>query len=318
MNRLPTAALFALAVLVWGTTWHAIVYQIEHGSPEFGVALRFALAGALALGLAVAQRQRLRLPLRAHALLVLQGVFMYALAYLCVYHAELHVPSGLVAVGYSASPLLAGVGAWALWRTPLTRRFLAGGVVGVAGVALIFWPELGAAGDRPQAGLGLAFTAAAVALSAVGALAASRNRLHGIAFWPAMGWAMLYGAAVAGAVHLWQVALADPPGSVPPWPQGPLPWSWWVSLAYLSVAGTVVAFAAFLTLQQRLGPGPASTVGVMTPVVALAVSTAFEGYRPDLFTLAGAALAVLGNVWMLRAGPGARAPVSPAGARAAE
>jgi drug/metabolite transporter (DMT)-like permease len=76
--------------------------------------------------------------------------------------------------------------------------------------------------------------------------------------------------------------------------------SWWWSLAYLSVAGTVVAFAGFLTLQQRLGPGKAATVGVMTPVVALAVSTALEGYRPDAHTAAGAALAILGNVLMLR------------------
>jgi drug/metabolite transporter superfamily protein YnfA len=73
-----------------------------------------------------------------------------------------------------------------------------------------------------------------------------------------------------------------------------------LSLAYLAVAGTVVAFGGFLTLQQRLGPGKAATVGVMTPVVALAVSTALEGYRPDAYTAAGAALAILGNVLMLR------------------
>jgi drug/metabolite transporter (DMT)-like permease len=76
--------------------------------------------------------------------------------------------------------------------------------------------------------------------------------------------------------------------------------SWWLSLAYLCLAGTVVAFACFLALQQRLGPGKAATVGVMTPVLALAVSTAFEGYRPDGHTIAGALLAIAGNVLMLR------------------
>jgi drug/metabolite transporter (DMT)-like permease len=81
--------------------------------------------------------------------------------------------------------------------------------------------------------------------------------------------------------------------------------SWWLSLAYLAVAGTVVAFAGFLTLQQRLGPGKAATVGVMTPVVALVVSTALEGYRPEALTAAGAALAILGNVLMLRPDAGA-------------
>jgi drug/metabolite transporter (DMT)-like permease len=62
----------------------------------------------------------------------------------------------------------------------------------------------------------------------------------------------------------------------------------------------VIAFGAFLTLQHRIGPGKASTIGVMTPVVALAVSTAFEGYEPGWPALAGALLTIGGNVLMLR------------------
>ena len=289
MTRLPSPWLFALVVLIWGTTWHAIVYQLAHTSPEFGVSLRFGLAGCMVLALAAWRGDKLLVPWRAHGLLALQGIFMYALAYLCVYHAEQHVPSGLVAVGYSASPLLAGLSSWALWRTPLTGRFLLGGAFGVAGVALIFWPELGASSARPSAGTGLAFTVGAVLLSAAGALAASRNARWALAFWPALGWGLLYGALASTVA--WALT------------RQPLVWptaaSWWWSLAYLSVAGTVVAFAGFLTLQQRLGPGKAATVGVMTPVVALAVSTALEGYRPDAHTAAGAALAILGNVLML-------------------
>jgi drug/metabolite transporter (DMT)-like permease len=296
-----TGRLFLLAVLIWGTTWHAIVYQLAAGSPAFGVTLRFAIAGVLALGIAAARGDTLRLPVRAHGRLALQGAFMYSLSYLCVYHAELHVPSGLVAVGYSASPLLAGLASRALWGTPVTRRFLVGGVLGVAGVAVIFWPEVGASGARPQAALGLAFTVAAVLLSAIGSLAASRNGALGLAFWPALGFSMLYGAALssvglAGEPIVWPAAL-----------------SWWVSLAYLSLAGSLLAFAAFLTLQQRVGPGRAATIGVMTPVVALAVSTAFEGYRPGWLTLAGVLLAVAGNRLMLTDGRAVRG-----GARAAE
>jgi drug/metabolite transporter (DMT)-like permease len=75
--------------------------------------------------------------------------------------------------------------------------------------------------------------------------------------------------------------------------------SWWLSLAWLALFGSVLAFACFLTLQDRLGPGPAGTVGVMTPLIALVVSLAFEGFRPDLLTALGAALAALGNALML-------------------
>jgi drug/metabolite transporter (DMT)-like permease len=295
MTRWSNLQLFGLAVLIWGTTWHAIVYQVAGTTPEFGVTLRFALAGVLVLALAAGRGERLRVPAATQALLALQGVFMYSLSYLCVYHAEQHVPSGLVAVGYSASPLLAGLGAHALWRRPVTARFVAGGLAGVAGVALIFWPELGAASARPTAALGLGYTVAAVVLSAVGSLAASRNAHWSLPFWPAMGWSLLYGAGASALV----LALSRQPLHLP------AAASWWLSLAYLSVAGTVLAFGAFLTLQQRLGPGKASTVGVMTPVVALAVSAAFEGYRPDAYTAAGALLAIVGNGLMLR--PDARA-----------
>jgi drug/metabolite transporter (DMT)-like permease len=291
MTRLPTWQLFALAVGIWGTTWHAITYQLAGTPPEWGVALRFALAALTVLGYAAWRGERLRYPWRAHALFALQGVFMYALAYVCVYHAERHVPSGLVAVGYSASPLLAGLGARALWGTPVSRGFLFGGAFGVAGVALIFWPELAQVEARPGAGLGLLFTVGAVLLSAVGSLAASRNREHGLPFWPALGWGLAWGAGSAMIIALLSHPLPDP------WPTAA---AWWLSLAYLAVAGTVIAFAAFLTLQLRLGPGQAATVGVMTPVVALTVSALFEGYTPGLATLAGVVLTVLGNVLMLR------------------
>ncbi|GAB4120621.1 MAG: EamA family transporter [Rubrivivax sp.] len=291
MAHIPSWQLFAVAVLIWGTTWHAILYQIGALPPETGVALRFTLAALVVLGFAAWRGERLRYPWRTHAHFALTGVFMYAVAYICVYHAERHVPSGLVAVGYSASPLIAGLAARALWGTPVTRRFLAGGLLGMVGVALIFAPELAQAGARPTAALGLLFTVAAVALSAVGALAASRNQALGLPFWPAMGWGLAWGAAASLAIAL---AAHPLPAALPTAP------SWWLSLAYLAVAGTVVAFAAFLTLQHRLGPGPASTVGVMTPVVALAVSAAFEGYRPGLATAAGAVCTVAGNWMMLR------------------
>jgi drug/metabolite transporter (DMT)-like permease len=289
--RLPSWQLFVVAVLIWGTTWHAITYQLAVWPPEYGVTARFAIAAATVFAVAAWRGERLHFPWAQQRRFAIQGIFMYGLAYLCVYHAERHVPSGLVAVGYAGSPLLAGLGAWRLWRTPLSGRFITGGLLGLAGVALIFAPELATVDRSPTADLGLAFTLGAVALSTVGALSASRNGHHGLPFWPALGWGLAWGAGSAALVAFASVPMPSAwPGEV----------SWWLSLAYLSVAGTVFAFGAFLTLQQRLGPGKASTVGVMTPVVALAVSAAFEGYRPGWATLAGGGLTVLGNVLMLR------------------
>jgi drug/metabolite transporter (DMT)-like permease len=299
VQRLKTWQLFAICVIAWGTTWHAITYQVSDMPAEIGVALRFAIAGAVVLLACRWRKVSTSFSLADHAALALQGVFLYGVSYVCVYHAERFVPSGLVAVGYSASPLIAGVGAALLFGTALTRRFVTGGVLGLAGVALIFWPEI----TRPETGgsaaLGANLTMASVLLSSVGSLAASRNRHRGLPLLPSMALGMLYGALAAALVAL---AL----GRSVAWPSAP---SWWISLAYLALAGSVLTFACFLTIQDRVGPGPAGTIGVMTPLLALVVSLVFEGFRPDIATAVGAALAVAGNALMLTPGaPRAGAP----------
>ena len=304
MSRFKNWQLFAICVGVWGTTWHAITYQLSGLAPEFGVALRFAIAGAAVLGLALWRGDRIRFPAPAHAALALQGCFLYGVSYVCIYHAERYVASGLVAVGYSASPLLTGLGAAALFGVAIGARFIVGGVLGLAGVALIFWPEIVRPADGERGTLGALFTVASVLLSAIGSLAASRNRTLGVPLLPAMGFGMLYGAVAAAVVGLLLgrgVAVPTQPG-------------WWLSLAWLALLGSVLAFACFLTLQDRLGPGPAGTVGVMTPLIALVVSLVFESFRPDLLTALGAALAALGNALMLWPVASSRSP--PLGAMA--
>ena len=302
--RFKTWQLFAVCVLSWGTTWHAITYQLGHTTPEVGVALRFLLACALVLGTCAARGMNLRFAWRDHALLALQGVTMFGVSYVFVYHAERHLPSGLVAVGYSAAPLIAGLGAHALFNLKVSARFIAGGLLGLLGVALMFWPEFGkaAAGVASQAqgagslgaassvGAGAAFTLAAVCLSSCGSLAATRNRVRGLPFWPSLGFGMGYGALATSLVALFMGHSFMPPAVL----------SWWASLVYLALVGTVVSFACYLTLQERLGPGPSGTIGVMTPLLALGMSVLLEGYRPDALTGAGVLLAVAGNVLMLR------------------
>ena len=288
MHRFKTWQLFAVCVVVWGTTWHAITYQLSFPA-EPGVALRFALAGAAVLVVCRMRGETLRFSPALHAALAAQGVFLYGVSYVCVYHAERFIPSGLVAVGYSASPLLTGVGAAVLFGAALRRRFIVGGILGLAGVALIFWPEIVRPSSGEDARWGAAFTVGSVLLSTVGSLVASRNRHRGMPLFPALGFGMLYGALAAGIVA---VALGRPMAL-------PTEASWWLSLVYLALAGSVLTFACFLTLQDRVGPGPAGTVGVMTPLLALVVSLVFEGFQPTAITFAGVGLALLGNTLML-------------------
>jgi drug/metabolite transporter (DMT)-like permease len=296
MQRIRNWQLLAVCVLVWSTTWYAITFQLGNTAPELGVALRFGLAGAVVLAMCMIRGLPLRFGARVHALLALQGVFLYGVSYVSIYHAERHLVSGLVAVGYSASPLVSGLGARLLFGTRLRPHFVSGALLGLIGVALIFWPEFGRAAGRSGTALGALLTLASVLLSTVGSLAASRNHANGLPFWPALGFGMVYGALAAAALGLAQGQVFALPAAL----------SWWLALLYLSLAGSVLTFACFLTLQQRIGPGPTGSVGVMTPLLALVVSMVFESFRPDVLTFAGAALAVAGNVLVL--GPPRSAP----------
>ena len=154
MSRFKTWQLFAICVVVWGTTWHAITYQLFDFSAEVGVALRFALAGLAVLALCRWRGMPLACSLADHGALALQGVFLYGVSYVCVYHAERFVPSGLVAVGYSASPLIPASARPLLFGAALSLRFVAGGVLGVAGVVVIFWTEFTRASGGERAALG--------------------------------------------------------------------------------------------------------------------------------------------------------------------
>jgi len=289
MQRFKSWQLFAVCVLAWGTTWYAILYQVDVAAPEIGVACRFGLAGSMVLAWCGWRGLPLRFTPRECGWIALQGAFMYSLSYLCVYHAESRLPSGLVAVGYSASPLVNGLGALALFGLALTRRFVVGGVLGLCGVALIYAPQWNVSGGASVVA-GAIFTVGAVLLSSAGNLTAMRNRA--LPFWPVLGLGMLTSALLS----LLFAVVTGAPLAVPGLLAAP---RWWAALAYLALAGSVLAFACHLTLIQRLGPARSSAVGVLVPLLALAISVAFEGLRPGWSTLTGAALAVAGNVLML-------------------
>lgn len=276
-------------MLIWGTTWLAITYQLGPVAPEVSVSHRFLLAALVIAAWCRWRGLSLRFRLSEHAALALMGVAMYGLSYIFVYHAELHLASGLVAIGYSASPLLSTLGTRLFFRQPVTARMALGSAFGILGISLVYWPEFANLQQNRDVVLGAASTLLAVLLSTSGGLLAQRNhqrRLHG---WPTMAWSMGYGAlaSLAAAFALgreYSIDLGAP---------------YLLSLLYLSLLGTVVTFAGWLTLVGRIGVARASYVGVMAPVVALFVSTLFEGFQWHALTAAGVAISIAGNVLVL-------------------
>ena len=133
--------LFVSCVAIWSTTWFAITFQLGAVAAEVSVAWRFLLAALIVAAWCRLRRLPLRFAAADHGALALMGVLMYSAGYVCVYRAEEYLASGLVAVGFSACPLLAMFGLRLFFGQPLTARMAAGSLLGIAGIVLVFWPE---------------------------------------------------------------------------------------------------------------------------------------------------------------------------------
>jgi drug/metabolite transporter (DMT)-like permease len=254
------------------------------------VAYRFLLAALLLFAWCAIRGLPLRFSAREHAWLALFGLGSFGVGYVLVYYAEQHVVSGLVAVGYSASPLLGMLGMRLFFGTPMTGRITVASLLGIAGIVMVFYPELARLQGSSETAKGALFTAISVIIAACGSMAAYRNQRAAVPLWQGMAWGMFYGAMSALAIGL---ASGKPRRFL-------MTPAYVLSLAYLAILGSIIAFASYLTLLKRIGAARAGYIGVMVPILALLLSAAFEGFRFHALTWVGIAISVAGNVLILR------------------
>lgn len=294
-------ALYLTSVLIWGSTWLAITFQYGKVAPEVSVAYRFALAALLLAAWCLGRGLKLRFTAREHGWLALQGALMFGINYVCVYLAEQRIPSGLVALVFSLIAILNLFGARLFFATPLAGKAVAGAVLGVAGVALMGLPGATALqGQQARSGLILALVGTVAA--SLSNLLSQRNQRRGIPVMQGNAVGMAYGAAFV-ALYGW---MAGRPFAFDTSAR------YLGSLAFLAVFGSILAFGAYLTLVGRIGAGRAGYAMVAIPVVALVLSTIFEGLHWEWRLALGVALCLGGNVLVLPRKPGRSLEPEPA------
>src|SRR5436309_10575359 len=191
-TQMGTASLFSIATLLWGSTWLAITFQLGSVAAEASVVYRFALAALMLAAWCLATGRSLRFSAAQHRYLALQGALLFGLNYLCVYWAEQYIASGLVAVLFSLIVFLNLAGVRLFFATPVSLRTLAGSVLGVCGIVLLFWHDV--SGGQTDAARGVLFGLLATLLASGGNLLAVRNQRHKLAVLPGTAWGMAYGA----------------------------------------------------------------------------------------------------------------------------
>ena len=282
--------LYALVVFIWGTTWIALKWQLGIVPIPQSIAYRFALAAVVMFGVLVWRRQLVRPRGDAVWLVAAQGVCLFCLNFVCFLNASETLPSGLIAVVFSTSTLWNVLLARLIHGRRLASQVVGGGIVGLAGLLFLFWPQIsGHAGDVGTL-IGLVWALGGTLCFSSGNLLSAALQARGLQPAQTNAWGMTFGTLLL----LGYCLLADVPFVFDPSPR------YTAALLYLAIPGSVIAFTAYLTLVGRLGPERAAYSTVLFPVVALNVSAVFEDYHWTAPALVGLVLVMVGNVLVFR------------------
>jgi len=294
---MPSSVLFTIASLIWGSTFWAITLQLGEVPPAVSVVYRFALASSVLFVLCIGRGYKLQLPWRTQKWVMLQGVATFGLSYICTYQAEEVVVSGLVAVLFALMVFWTPVLSRVFYGTPIAPRTWGAGAVATGGVALLFYHSIGTAWRDVQAGgsghflLGVILALVATIASSAGSIVVGKVREQSGNVMLTTAWSMFWGTAlVAVYVLLTGQRFVLPPTA-----------SYTLGLLYLSVFGSVIAFLAYFTLINRIGPQKAVYIGVITPVLSVLLSIKLEHYRPGPVEFLGMVLCLGSVAWALLA-----------------
>lgn len=276
------ALLFAVTVLIWGTTWIAIAAQVGNVPVMLSIFLRFALAGAVLLA-GLAALGRLARP-SVWRFVVIQAFCLFCFNFIGLYKASGLIASGLVALVFSLASIFNAVNARLFFGDRIAPRTLLAGATGAAGLALIFWRDFFVGVDLATV-RGIGWATFGTLMFSFGTMASRHNGELGIAPLTANAWGMPIGALGLAVL----VVLSGQPLRLT---GDPVYWT--------ALVGSVGGFTAYLLLAARIGAARAGYATVLFPVVALAISTVAEGYSWTPNALAGVALTLLGNVIMFR------------------
>ena len=286
---MSNSALYALTVLIWGSTWFAVDLQLGVVAPEVSLVYRYAAASALLFAWSRFRGLSLRFSLREHAWFFLLGVLLFGANYIIVYRAQIHITSALTAIAFSSMVWMNIINARIFFGTRVPGRTYAGAGLGLTGIVILFWPEVQDVSLSDGVLIGALFSISGALFASFGNIASQAAQHHRIPVMPANAWGMLYGALLNAGLAIAQ----DKPFNFDPSP------GYVISLAFLAVFGSVIAFAAYLHLLGQIGMERVGYAAVMVPIVALVISALFEGLQLEAHIYVGVSLALLGNIFIL-------------------
>lgn len=284
-----TLVLYTLTVLIWGSTWLVILFQLGSVPEEVSVAYRFGISAVIMFVFCWLTKKSLRFSVKQHVQAAMLGVCLFAVNYYFFYLTENYINSALTAIGFSTMLIFNVVNARLWFKTAITPSVVLGSVVGLTGITVLFWPQLADVTFGQQTLIGLGLCLLGTLSASIGNMISLKNKELAMPLLPTNAWGMAYGAA-----FMTLFALIQGKSLVIDWSAEYL-----IALLYLSVFGSVIAFACYLTLLNRIGAHKASYSTVMFPVVAVFLSTVFENFQWSTYTVVGLLLIFAGNLTLI-------------------
>ena len=277
--------LYSIAALIWGSTWLAIKYQLGVVDPIVSVAYRFGLSGILLLLYCRIAGLSLKYSWRDHLLIAAQGILLFGVNYWLIYIAEGELTSGLVAVVSSMIVVFNIINSAIIMRTPLRTHVIFGALTGLAGIILIFKDEVFNFSFANQSSLALVLCFVAAFFSSLGNVSSAYNQRRKLPVIQTNGFGMFYGALIMLSIS---VAMGKPLNF-------DYSFGYMASLFYLALFGSIIAFSCYLTVVGRIGADKAGYISLIFPMIALVLSTIFEGFTWTANALFGVVLILGGN-----------------------
>jgi drug/metabolite transporter (DMT)-like permease len=291
--------LFSASAIIWGSTWLAIKFQLGLVDPIISVSYRFILASFILLLFCRISGLNLKYNFKEHLFFALQGFFLFGINYWLVYLAEVHLPSGLVAVVFSMIIFFNIFNGAIFIGSPIRVRVIAGAALGIVGIGLVFKQELLSFSLSSDNSLALVIAGLGALTASLGNITSVHNQkiktsVHNqkinLPVIQTNAFGMMYGALfmliislIMGKHFSFEISYA-----------------YIGSLLYLSIFGSIIAFTCYLTLLGKIGADKAAYVTLIIPVIALILSTIFEEYTWTLYAFVGVALILIGNMLVFK------------------
>ncbi len=283
-------AQFVAVCCIWGTTWLIIRFQLGSVDPSWSIAYRFAIGGGTLLAWCAIRGLPLKIPRHGWGFLLLFAGMQFVLNFNFVYRAELYIPSGLLAVAFALLMVPNAIFAKIILGRSITRQFAIGSLLGIAGVAMLFAHQFTLPGDRTAVAIGLGLTFAGILCASLSNVMQATPLGRELPSLGGLAWAMLIGAAV-------NAAIAGVTAGPPTWDWRP---EYIAGLLILGIFASAIAFGLYFDLIRTIGPAEAAWTGIPIPIIAMGLSTLFEGYVWSVLAVAGTVIALIGLVIALR------------------